>query len=300
MIGANLARRLAANGHQLFFLCRSSSDKTRLERISSLGSIIIGDITDRTAVHQAVTTAQPHIVYHLASTRFNTPVSAEMHFQVTVLGTLHLLEALRESPSVRFVSTGSVAEYGGGTMLREDHPLQPGTTLGASKASASILIQTYARLYGLSTVTLRLFTPYGPLEDSQRLIPHTILSAIDGRDVAITRGDQQRDFIYIDDVVDALSMAGMGDLPSGSVFNIGSGVGTPVLQVVERILKMMGNPVKVVVGALQTRADEIIEMSADTSLARRVLGWVPTISLDEGLGRSINWFRKNRVLVGRA
>src|SRR6185295_10595037 len=124
-----------------------------------------------------------------------------------VLGTLHLLEALRTLPIKRLVVTGSIAEYGSGSMLREDSPLLPATLLGAAKVNASILVQTFARLYGLPAVILRLCLPYGPWENPRRLVPHTILSALGGRDIEMTEGKQQRDLVYIDDIVSALLLA---------------------------------------------------------------------------------------------
>jgi len=293
MVGLNLSRRLSAEGHTLFCLCRSSAEQHRRVFLEKTGTIITGDVTDAASVKAAVQLARPEIVFHLASTAFNASLPAEQHFQVIVIGTLHLLEALREFPIKRLVVAGTTAEYGSGSMLREDHPLNPATILGAAKANASLLVQTFARLYGLPATILRLFMPYGPWESPRRLIPNTILSALKGNDVAMTAGEQQRDFIYIDDVVDAFVLAAERDVPSGSAFNIGSGAGIPIRNVVKLILEMMGNPVKVLLGAVPTRPDEIMEMSADISMARRVLGWEPRVSLADGLNRSIAWYREN-------
>ena len=145
----------------------------------------------------------------------------------------------------------------------------------------------------MQTVELRLFMPYGPWEDPGRLIPHTVLAALAKREMAMTRGDQQRDLVYIEDVVDALLLAAVRPVPSGSVFNIGSGIGTPVRQIVERILRLMGDPVPPRVGALPMRPDEIMELSADITAARDVLGWQPRTPLDEGLRRCIRWFTEH-------
>jgi UDP-glucose 4-epimerase len=297
MIGVNLALRLAEEGQELFFLCRSTADKHRLSKVTGLGEVFQGDVTDARAVKSVVDRVKPEVVYHLASTAFNQPNPNVRHYDVIVQGTMHVLEALREFPAARFVYTGSVAEYGSGSELREDEPLRPATILGAAKANASILVQTYSRLYGLSGVILRLFTPFGPWERSGRLIPTTIISALDGHDISMTAGDQQRDFVYVDDVVNALRAAGSRPVQPGSVFNIGGGVGQKVGQVVERILEMMGNPVKALMGAVPTRADEIMEMSANIELAGRELDWKPQTSLDEGLRKTISWFSENRKLI---
>ena len=298
MVGANLTHRLVAEGYQVSLLTRPDSDRIRLQSIENKAHIFFGDVTDAPAMQEIVRRVQPEIVYHLASTPFNPPTfSVETHMRVNVLGTLHVLNALLECPGVRFVFTGSAAECGSGSQLREDTPLLPGTALGASKAAASILVQTYARLHQMSTVVLRLFTPYGPWEHPRRLIPHTILSALDGRDVPISQGKQQRDYCYIDNVVHALILAGTQPVSSGAVFNICSGQGIPIRDVVELTLELMGNPVKALVGALPTRPDEIWEMSGDITAAREVLGWEPRTSLEDGLRRTIAWFTQNRELV---
>ena len=292
MVGMNLALRLASEGDTVFYFCRPSADPRKTALLRKTGEILSGDIIDASTVKAAVDTASPDIVFHLASTAFNTAHTAQEHFQVIALGTLHLLEALRGSSVQRLVVTGSIAEYGSGSLIREDHPLLPATFLGAAKANASLLVQTFARLHALPSVILRLCMPYGPWENSKRLIPHTILSALGGRDISMTEGNQQRDFVYIEDVVRALLLAARQNVPAGSVFNIGSGDGIPVRDVVTRILEIMGHPVKASMGAVPTRPDEIMKMSADNSRARSQLGWKPAVSLDEGLRLSLAWFSK--------
>ena len=298
MIGANLSRRLLAEGYRVCLLVRTGANLIRLQGLGERLELVEADLTDAPAVKAALDKTRPQIVFHLASTRFNPPtIRPEEHFKVNVLGTLHLLEALREFSGTRLVFTGSAAAYGHGNNLREEMPVRPDTALGASKACASVLLQTYSRMNCIESVELRLFAPYGPWEHPRRLVPHVILSALEGIDLPLTEGKQQRDFVYMDDVVDALVLAGTRDVPPGSVFNIGSGNGTKVRQVAELILDLMERPVKLLVGALPTRHDEIVEMSADITAAREVLGWKPSTSLTKGLGQSIRWFTEHRRLA---
>ena len=298
MIGANLTRHLIDEGFHVYVMVRPNSNTVRLDPVLSSVEVLHAHIADRVAVHEAVDASRPEIVFHLASTALNPPTTdPETHMQVNVIGTLHLLEALKDFPESVVVFTGSSAASGGGAQVNESRPQEPGTLYGASKACASVLMQTYLRLHHMHTVELRLWTPYGPWEHPRRLIPHVILSAMSGHDVLLTRGDQQRDFVYMDDVVDALMQAATQPLSEGSVFNIGSGVGTPVREVVELTLNLMGNPVKPLLGALSTRPDEIMEMSADISAARNNLGWQPKTSLEEGLTKSIAWFTEHREIA---
>lgn len=298
MVGANLARRLVGSGFRVMVMSRPGAGRVRLAELRQGVEILEGDLADEQTVRRIVERAHPQIVVHLASTPFNPPeTSALVHLQVNAVGTLHLLEAVRTIPDVKVVFTGSAATYGAGACLREGQPLAPATVFGASKACASMLMSTYARVYGTRTVELRLFTPYGPWEHPRRLIPHTILSALAGQDIQMSRGDQQRDFIYIDDVVEALVLAATQPTPPGAAYNIGVGQGVPVRQVADRILALMGRPVKLLAGALPTRSDEIMEMSADITAVRAALGWTPRISLDEGLRRAIAWFTEHQEIA---
>lgn len=295
MIGANLVRRLIAHGCRPGLLVRASSSRLRLAGIEGAVDIVEADLTDASAVSEAVRAVRPDVVFHLASTFFNPPtLSAETHLRANALGTLALLEALKETPETRLVHTGSAAVTAGGARLREDAPIAPTTVFGAAKAAAAILGATYARVYGLGVVELRVFTPFGPWERPGRLIPYTILKALAGEPVDIGDGDIRRDYVYVDDAVEALLLAATRPVEPGSVINLASGVGRTVREVAERILAAMGDPVPLRVGARPTRPDEIREISGDTATAGRVLGWRARTGLDEGLGKAIAWFTDNR------
>ena len=299
MVGANLVRRLVAEGHEVSVLVRPTSHPQRLEGLEDRLRVLVGDLVDAEAVSRIVRAEHPDVVFHLASTIWGRVPEGQSaaHVGVNILGTCHLLDALRGLPKTRLVFTGSSAVYGPGSQLNEGRRLAPNTFYGATKASASLLVQTAARCDQLPTVELRLFMPYGPWEESNRLIPQVILAALAGRDIPMTAGTQQRDLIYMDDVVEALLLAATRPVPAGAVFNVGSGVAITVRELVERLLRLMGHPVKALVGALPMRPDEILEMSADVTAAKTQLGWRPRTSLDEGLRRTIAWWTQHRERV---
>ncbi len=302
-IGSNLVRRLLTENYRVAVFTLPGPDLVRMEydALKDKVELIIEDLTMPGAIRKAITRLQPEIVYHLASLVWaRVPgLGDEEHLKVTGLGTMHLLEALKDRPETRIVFTGSAAVYGPGALLKENAPIIPNTVFGACKASASILLQTYARIYGLSTVELRFFMPYGPWEHPHRLIPQAILSALAKHDLSMTSGEQKRDPIYIDDVVEALILAGTKNVKAGSVFNIGSGQAIPVKDMVQDIFGLMGNPAKPLFGKLPMRPDEIMEMSADVSAAREQLGWQPRISLTEGLTKTIAWWKEHRDFAER-
>ena len=201
-----------------------------------------------------------------------------------------------------FASTGG-ALYGEPECLpcNEGHPIQPLSVYGAAKYAFEVYLSTYYQTYGLPVTILRYANVYGPRQNpygEAGVIAIFIRQMTEGRSpIIFGTGEQERDFVYVGDVIEALMLCAGRSLPSGSVFNIGSGVGTPVKRVAERVLELMDNPVELRLGALETRPDEIMEISADISAARERLDWQPTTSLDEGLRESIAWFSENRELA---
>lgn len=301
MVGANLVRRLIALGNRPSLLTRAASHRERLESVSDGLVWCTGDMTDAASLGACVAAVKPTIVFHLASSFFNPPtLSAAEHMAANAGGMLNLCEALKEIESVRLITAGSCSVYAGGERLAETAELDPGSMFGVSKATATMISRNFSRQRGLSMVELRLFTPFGPWESARRIIPDTILSALAGRDVRIGHGGQKRDFVYMDDVIDAfIAAATAPSLPDFQVINIGSGVGRPIRDVVANILELMGNPVRFVTGAFATRPDEIWEISADIASAERTLGWRPKIGFSEGLRKSIDWVREHQALAAR-
>ena len=300
-IGSNLVRRLVVDGYRVSVFSLPGPDLIRMDQLKNNIELIIGDLTVPGKIQETIVRLQPQIVYHLASSVWaRVPgIGQADHLKVSGLGTLYLLEALKDRPQTRVVFTGTAAVYGPGEHFKEDAPIVPNTVFGACKAAASTLLQTYGRTFGLSTVELRFFMPYGPWEHPHRLIPQTILSVLEKRDLAMTSGEQKRDLVYIDDVVEALILAGTKQVKSGSIFNIGSGHAIPVKNIVKEIFTLMQSPRAPLLGRIPMRPDEIMTMSADITAARRDLGWEPRVSLTEGLKKSITWWEQNRDFAER-
>jgi UDP-glucose 4-epimerase len=289
--GANLTRRLLEEGHRVRLLRSSAAPAPRLAGLPLTQRVV--DFGDADQVQQAVVDEEPEIIYHLASTSFNPPgTAAKEHFRAIVLTAVALAEGLRQQGGGRLIAAGSAAEYGDGDCLSEQAPLRPSTILGAAKASATLVLETYARMYGIETVVLRLFTPYGPWEHPRRLTPHVILSALKGKAIRLNGGAQQRDFLYISDAVEAMRLAAAKPLPRPAVLNICSGQGTAVREMAELIVRLVGREVPIGGGGA-TRPDEILRSSGDGSAAAEHLGWRPATSLEEGLQKTIAWWKES-------
>ncbi len=289
MIGANLARRLLDDGCLVTVASRKASTAIRLDGLNGVNRADI-DCTNADDVNDVMKTAAPDVVFHVASSSFNPPTTcAQAHLAVNAMGAINVLEAALTRSVARVVMTGSAAEYGNGAGLAEDAPTRPGNVYGATKLCASILGETYARSFGLPVVNLRLFTPFGAWERPARLIPSTILAALAGHPVRIGSGAPQRDFLHVDDAIDALVAAATQPVTPGTTYNICSGEGTTVRAAVDTVLELMQSRVPVESSGAQ-RADEIVEMSGDWSAASRDLDWRPATSFRAGLEKTIAWF----------
>ena len=277
-IGTHLTRALAAEGATVH----------RLQ----------GDIRDRAAVAAAVDAARPELVFHLAAYG-TTPVQRDEQRmrEVNLGGAKHLWDAL-DRWSCRIVQTGSCGEYGPATgALREDHPCRPATPYATTVHEAVSYSTERARRTGRELVIVRPFGPYGPGDRPERLIPFVMSGLLSGQRVAVTAGEQRRDYSFIDDHVRALMLAGSAPL-SGTprICNIGSGGPIAVRTLVERIAAVVdgGALARVDFGAVPYRPGDLTDMFADTTAARRDLGYEPAIALEAGLERTVAWHRTSR------
>jgi nucleoside-diphosphate-sugar epimerase len=197
------------------------------------------------------------------------------------------------------VNTGSSSEYGiKDSAIHESALLEPVTEYGVSKAAATLFCQSYAAAYSLPIVTLRLFSPYGRYEQKSRLVPSVILDVLQKINPRISSRRFVRDFIYIDDVLEAYESALSLRKPSGEIFNIGSGRQYSVGDVADGIIKILGNEVTYETGIPQAWKNEPAFWQADIQKAKSELHWEPEYSLERGLAATVDWFKAHKGLYG--
>ena len=295
-VGANLVRRLISEGWHVAVAARHASRAIRLAGLEQIEKLNV-DCRDPDAVSTAVEMEEPEVIFHLASSRFSaTTITVQEHLATNTMGTLNVLEAARRGAVRRVVLTGSSAEYGAGDRFLESQPAQPATVYGATKLCGSILGETFTRGFGLSVINLRLFTPFGPWEGARRLIPSVILSALNEQTVKIGNKTPERDFVFLEDVADALLIAATHDAV-GTV-NIASGSGRSVGSVAKTILELMHSQVTIESNGV-VRPNEILKMSGDIRSAQHVLGWRPRHNFRAGLEKSIAWFSSHASLASQ-
>ncbi|MGH2980449.1 MAG: NAD-dependent epimerase/dehydratase family protein, partial [Solirubrobacterales bacterium] len=208
-LGANLIRRLIADGHTVMGMVRPGSDVWRLDGISGGLEVKSADLRDSDALGQAVSEAAPDWVFHLAAHGgYSWQRDAAGIFESNVVGTAALLEACREAGCDAFVQTGSSSEYGlKDHAPAEDEPLEPNSAYAVAKAAATLYARHLAVSGGLPAVTLRLYSAYGPYEDPRRLVPKLISEGLQGRLPPLVGPEISRDFVAVEDVLDALVAA---------------------------------------------------------------------------------------------
>jgi UDP-glucose 4-epimerase len=295
-IGANLVQRLSEAGAEVLALVRSAPDAWRLRHLSPAGvELVVGDLD---LLGQPGTPERFHGVrriFHLAAAGVSQTGQDPVEIvRTNMVGTLTALQLAERLDVLRFVYCGSCFEYGGAVRAREDRPPAPTSEYGASKAAGWLLAHAVGRRSGVPVASLRPFTVFGPLEGARRLVPHAIMRAMDGIDLALTAGEQTRDFVFVDDAVDAFLAAATVDRAVGGTFNVCSGQETSVRHVVEIVLELTDSNANPLWGAVPYRPDEMWRLSGDPTHADDVLGWTTTTPLREGLRRTVEWFREHR------
>jgi nucleoside-diphosphate-sugar epimerase len=199
---------------------------------------------------------------------------------------LALVKAFGEQGGQRFVGAGSCAEYASSANPCEEDatPIRPASLYGQCKAAFWMVTEAYAQRYGFSAAWGRVFLPYGPGDEPRRLIPSLFAALSAGRSLEVTDGRQVRDFVYASDVADLLVCL-LARSEARGAYNVGTGRGTTVRQVIERIANHFHARELVHFGARAAREDEPAFLVADMAKVERVLAWRPPTSIDSGLER---------------
>lgn len=261
--------------------------------------VVHSDITDPFAVRRAV--AGCDTVFHLAALiaipySYAAPAS---YVAVNVTGTLNVLEAVRDLDVPRLVHTSTSETYGTAryTPIDEAHPLQPQSPYSASKIGADCLAESFHRSFGVPVATIRPFNTYGPRQSSRAVIPTIAAQLVAGRE-KIALGDTRpvRDLTYVTDTARGFLAVGASEQCVGKVTNVGNGQGITIGDLAALLADVAGRPdVEVVPDAQRMRpaASEVFELVADAGQALTRCGWVPEVSLREGLSRVVDYVRAN-------
>ncbi len=285
-LGSALANRLAADGHSVRGLDDLSAGDPG--RLSPRVLFTRGDVNDRPKLWTLLQDVE--CVYHLAA-RVSVPESVlypREYNAVNVGGTVSVMEAMRDAGVRRvvFVSSGAVYGEQASQPLREGQPPDPRSPYAVSKLSAEFYVRTIGILWGLETVALRVFNAYGPGQplpaSHAPVIPRFLRQVLSGASIVIHGdGSQTRDFIYVDDVVDALVAAATARSVDRRVINIGSGQETSIRQLARLVGEAAGLRAEPILSTAENGG--VSRMRAAIDLANEKLNFYPKVSLGDGL-----------------
>lgn len=296
-VGANLAHKLVAQGHEVHGLVRANSKNGwRLTSIKSQITIHEGDILDKAKVSEIITQVKPEIIYHLVVYgAYPFQKDAELALQTTIIATLHLLQAAKTAGVKMVVSTGSSSEYGSKDHpMREDERVDPNSYYAVGKAAQTLLGQHFSNTEGLPVITLRLFSVYGPYEEPTRLLPVLILNALNNRDIPLASPKTARDFIYVDDVVEAIIQASTRPDLGGQVFNLGSGQQQTLQTLVDSVISETKSTSKLLWNAYPQRPFDTNIWVADTNKLKTDLKFEAKTPFELGIKKNIEWLKANQ------
>ncbi len=298
-IGSHLAEGLLAAGHEVVVLDNLSTGSTaNLERVRRGIRFVEGDVRHEAALASVLPGVE--WVFHLAALAsvprsVAAPLASHEH---NATGTLVALLAARDAGVRRFVYAASSSAYGETATLPkvETMPASPRSPYAITKFVGELYGETFHRLYGLETVSLRYFNIFGPRQapDSPyaAVIPKFVTALLAGqRPVVHGDGRQTRDFTYVANAVAAnlAAAAAPADRVAGRVFNVGCGARTSLLDVLHELRALTGAAVEPL--HAEPRAGDVRDSQADIGEARRAFGYDPTVGLREGLVRTVEWFR---------
>jgi UDP-glucose 4-epimerase len=295
-IGSHAVERLAIDGHEVTVfdnLSSGSRENLRLEQ----GSIrlVRGDVRDREVCMKLVSEMRPEAIAHLAAVASvpQSIVEPELAHEVNLDGTFNVLEAARRFGVRRFVFISSAAVYGSSPRLpsSEDDPVAPASPYAAQKAAGELLAAAYRNMWGLETVSLRLFNVFGERQRGDSSYSGVISIFIDklrrSEPPSITGdGQQSRDFIYVSDVVSAIARCLCGDDPGPGPFNIGRGESITIRQLFSILARQLGGDDDPFFTS--DRPGDVKHSRACIRRAADILQFVPQFSVEHGLARLIS------------
>ena len=302
LVGSHLVEALLASGADVAVLLRDHDGRSELFRSGNIerAAVTEGELESIADVERAIAESGASVVFHLgAQTLVGVGLNAPLlTFESNVRGTYNVLEAARrQSRTVeRVVVASSDKAYGQSDQpYVESDPLRASSPYDVSKAAGDLIAQSYHATYGLRLGIVRCGNIYGGGDlNWSRIVPGTIRSFVKRESPEIrSDGTYVRDYVYVDDVVDAYLTVGEAldrlDV-AGEAFNFASGAQVSVLDMVKAIAKLIGGQLPEP-RVLNIAKNEIKEQRVSTEKAKRVLGWKPRVSLDDGLRSTIEWYR---------
>lgn len=301
-IGSHLVEELVKRGHRIkaFVRYNARNEWGWLQLLPCINDIEVytGDIRDYDSVKHAIRGV--NIVFHLAALigipySYLTPLA---YIKTNVEGTYNILQAAREEGVERVIHTSTSEVYGTAhyVPIDEEHPLQAQSPYAASKIGADQLALSFHRSFGLPVVVVRPFNTFGPRQSARAIIPTIITQVLSGaQTIRLGNLHPTRDFNYVLDTVSGIITVGLAEEAVGQVVNLGSGREVSIRELALIIERLSGKEISIEQEDPRVRppGSEVERLLCDNRKARRLTGWEPRYTLEEGLRETINWFREH-------
>jgi len=292
-IGSHLLEKMVQQEIPVAIILRESSDTSRIKHLLKSVTVIKGDLSDIASIESQIVAFQPEVLVHLAwygvENRFRN------EYQQLSLNLLHvsnLLQIIEKTPIKKIIGFGSQGEYGPhAETLDENYHPKPTTLYGVSKLCAYQIMQVFCQQKNIDLAWIRLFSIYGPKDNTSWLIPSVIKDLLAKNSPPLTEGKQFWDFLYVSDAVQAIM--GVIESPNATgIFNLGSGASVTIRKVVETIRHFIDPAIELGFGQVPYRPDQVMFLEADTRKLKTTVGWHPKVSLEEGLQHTIAWYQQ--------
>ena len=291
-VGSHLTRRLLAAGEAVGVVLRPGTDLSRIADLMPALTVFWADLEDLSSVRSAMADFAPEHAVDLAWRGVGNQYRND-RLQLGNLRTgMELLHSLKAIGGRTFVGFGSHAEYGPCPHpISEDTPTNPSTVYGLAKLCCCLRAREFCASNDLRFIWLRLFSSFGPGDDSGWLIPYVTLTLMKGERPALTPGEQKWDFINVEDVVDAVVHVLRSPGAEG-IFNLGSGDAPPLRNTIEYLRDLIDPSLPLGFGEIAYRSDQVMLLQADVSRLIRETNWRPRVSLFDGLHESVAWHKR--------
>lgn len=300
-IGINLIKELLAKKWEVYVLLREDSNIKSICEITALHylyekDIIINHKNTFEIEIKFKNVPRFDVCFHLAA--YGVDYKKQDIYKMidgNIKYTLKVLEFCNVNGTGKFINTGSCFEYGAnkGVKLKEDEILNPKSYYAIAKVAAENMATLYAKNNSMNLITVRPFSVFGEGEGFHRLIPELFTSAILGKPLKMTNGEQVRDYLYVKDLVNGFIELAESDAPKYEVFNLCSGKEIKIKEIVHIVLKITNCDKSLFLfGHIPYRNNEVMYFVGDNSKINKYTIWKPTYSLEEGLERTYEWYKK--------
>ncbi|MBA3992853.1 MAG: hypothetical protein C0469_04940 [Cyanobacteria bacterium DS2.3.42] len=300
-VGANLARRLVSDGHNVHLLVRKKTNQFpwRIREITDQVKLDFYTPSEPDSIDRIFAEVKPQWVFHLAAHgAYSWQQDKAQILESNYILTSRLLDAAVEHGCESFINTGTSSEYGQkGHAPKEDESLNPVSYYAATKAGATHLCRFMAGAHNINMPTLRLYSCFGPYEQPNRLMTNLVAFGNEGRWPKLVDENCAHDFVYVEDAVDAYMLAAKRDLTAscdpGAIYNVGTGIQTTLKEVVRVAAPLMKIDAKPTFGSMPNRSWDAEVWVCDHTKITQELGWRPQHSFEDGLKKMVDWYRQS-------